>query len=79
MNISVGEILKLENDKEYICIAVDKYKDANYLFLMSNFKPLEVMFAKEIINDGNINLEIVNDQQEKIELMERFKDAMPNQ
>ena len=41
MNISVGEILKLENDKEYICIAVDKYKDAKKQ-LMINRKKLSL-------------------------------------
>lgn len=77
MNIQVGEILTLDNDKEYACVAVQAYKGANYLFLVSNFTPVEIRFAKEIINENGIDLEMVNNQQEKIELMELFQKSMP--
>ena len=78
MNINVGEILTLDNDKEFVCVGVEKYKDANYLFLVSNFTPIEVRFAREIINNGGVDLEIVNNQQEKMELMQLFQSSMPN-
>ena len=79
MKIEIGEILTLDNNKEFICLAREKYKDGDYLFLLSNFKPVEVMFAKEIITENGVDLKEVNDQQDKIELMKVFKDFMLNQ
>lgn len=80
MNIKEGEILTLENNKEYICLAVKDYKAANYLLLLSNFKPVEIRFAKEIIVDNQVELEIINKQEEKLELMQIFQDKLnPNQ
>lgn len=74
--IKEGEILTLDNNKEYICLAIKNYNEANYLLLLSNFKPVEIRFAKEIINVENIELEIVNKQEEKLALMELFKDKL---
>lgn len=76
MNIEVGEILTLENDKEYIVVAKDKYQEKDYLFLMSNFTPVEVRFAKELVNGEDVKLEIVNNQNEKMELMKIFQSSI---
>lgn len=40
---------------------------------MSNFKPLEVKFAKQIPDGDGIKLEIVTDQAEKEELLNLFQ------
>lgn len=74
--IREGEILTLDNNKEYICLAIKNYKEANYLLLLSNFKPVEIKFAKEVINVENIELVIVNKQEDKLALMELFKDKL---
>ncbi|MBQ7104442.1 MAG: hypothetical protein IJN90_01150 [Bacilli bacterium] len=80
MHITEGEILTLDNNKEFICLAVKNYKEYNYLLLLSNYKPVEIRFAKEIIIGNNIDLEIINKQEEKLELMELFKEKLsPNQ
>lgn len=50
MKIENGEIIELDNEKEYICVARLEDNGVNYLYLLSNFKPIEIMFAKEIIN-----------------------------
>ena len=41
MHITEGEILTLDNNKEFICLAVKNYKEYNYLLLLSNYKPVE--------------------------------------
>lgn len=80
MHITEGEILTLDNNQEFICLAVKNYKESNYLLLLSNFKPVEIRFAKEIMMGDRIDLEIINKQEEKIELMEIFKEKLnPNQ
>ena len=72
-NIKFGEIAVLEDGTEFICFSSLDYNDNNYVYLVSNYKPLEVRFAKQI-NDGNtLKLEIVTDKDEKEKLLELFK------
>ena len=53
-----------------------KISDYDYVYLVSNFKPLEVRFAKQVINNGELLLEIVQDQALKEHLLELFKEKM---
>ena len=41
---------------------------------MSNFKPLEIKFAKHEIVNGEIQLTIIGDTNEKIKLLNLFQD-----
>lgn len=61
MNLEAGEVIVLDNDKEYICVSVIEKDGEIYIFLVSNFKPLEVRFARQIIDGDNLSLEIIND------------------
>lgn len=79
MKIETGEIITLDNNKEYICVARKDYNGSSYLYLISNFKPLEVKFAKEIIMGSEIDLEIVNEQSLKMELLPLFQQDLENQ
>ena len=65
MKIEKGEIIKLSNDKEYICCATTNDNGIDYVYLMSNFKPLEIKFAKQRIVEGEIEITIVNNHEEK--------------
>ena len=40
MKIENGEIIELDNEKEYICVARLEDNGVNYLYLLSNFKPI---------------------------------------
>lgn len=78
MKIENGEIIEFDN-KEYICVTRIESNGINYLYLISNFKPLEVMFAKEIIDGEDINLEIINNEFEKkhiLELLENMENKI---
>ena len=74
--LEFGETAVLENGKEYVCFASLEENGVDYVYLVSNFKPLEVRFAKQIINNGDLLLEIVQDQALKEHLLELFKDKM---
>lgn len=74
--LEFGETAVLEDGKEYICFASLEENGVDYVYLVSNFKPLEVRFAKQIINNGDLLLEIVQDQALKEHLLELFKDKM---
>jgi len=68
MNLENGEIILL-NEKEYVCISNVKLENNNYFCLMSNFKPLEIKFAKELDNG---QLEIINNKEQKENLLQLF-------
>jgi len=71
MKLNKGEIATLDNDKEYICVATLTDNGKDYVFLMSNFKPLEIRFAIQTLNANNeLELEIVNDESEKRHILE---------
>lgn len=72
MKLENGEVITLEDEKEYIVFNSILKEGVNYVFLISNFKPVEICFAKEIIDGENISLEIINDQKQKKELMKYF-------
>lgn len=71
--IELGETIELETGKEYICFARVAEGGEDYVFLMSNFKPLEIRFARELLRDGELLIEIVSDPALKQRLYERFQ------
>ena len=74
MKLTDGEVIVLSNNKEYICMATKENNGKDYVLLMSNFKPLEVKFAEQIINGDKVNVRIINNQEEKIDMMKLFDD-----
>ena len=71
--VETGEIIELDNGKEYICFSTLQDEGKEYIFLMSNFKPLEIRFARQYEQDGEILLEIVGDRATKERLLALFK------
>lgn len=61
MVLEEGEILTL-NQQEYIVIDVVNYLNQQYAYLISNFKPLDVIIAKVTIDNDNLSLEEVEDK-----------------
>lgn len=74
--LEFGETAVLENGKEYVCFASLEENGVDYVYLVSNFKPLEVRFAKQVMNGEELLLEIVQDQALKEHLLELFKAKM---
>ena len=62
MKIENGEIIELDNEKEYICVARLEDNGINYLYLLSNFKPIE----------------IINNDEEKRHVLELFDNIIKN-
>ena len=76
--LEFGETAVLDNGKEYICFACIEENGIDYAYLVSNFKPLEVRFAKQILENGVLSLEIVQDQELKEHLYDLFKTKIGN-
>ncbi len=75
MKLEVGEIITLDNNKEYICFSRINDKGIDYVYLMSNFKPIEIKFAIERIINQEVELEIINDQEQKQYVYNLFLNA----
>lgn len=59
--LEAGEIVKLNNNKEYIVINAIYLNNLRYVFLISNFKPLVTIVAIEKLNGDNIILEEIKE------------------
>ena len=73
--MNAGEIISLENGKEYIIFSKIEEKGVNYLYLMSNFKPIEIMFA---IEKYDSKIEIIGDPELKEKVLNLLKQKAVN-
>lgn len=76
--LKFGEIAVLENGKEYICFSQLEENGVDYVYLLSNFKPLDIKFARQSISNGNLELTIIEDQEEKQHVYELFQNKLGN-
>lgn len=74
MKLETGEVVLLDDNKEYICFGKKQWNGNDYAYLVSNFKPLQIFFAKENIVGKEIQLDLVTDSKEKEELLKIFQD-----
>lgn len=70
--IEVGQIIKLEDNKEYIVINKMSVHSVNYIYLITNSKPLEIMIATEKIEDGKLVLKEIKDNDELDYVLSQF-------
>lgn len=72
MNYQEGDIIEI-NNKEYVIYAIIKQENNVYYYLISNFKPVEILFAKNTGIEEKDELTLINEQQEKIKVFDLFK------
>lgn len=70
--LEIGEIVKLNDDKEFIVLNIINLHNVRYVFLISNFKPIEIIIATEKIKDENVVLEEVKDNNELDYILSQF-------
>ena len=71
--LEFGEVAVIDNGKEYIVFQTLEKDGKDYVYLVSNFKPLEVKFAVQEIVDGEFLLRVDESQEEKEQLLEEFQ------
>lgn len=54
MKLSDGQIITLDDEKDYVVLKQKMYKNNNYIYLMTTTKPIEIMFAKQENNELNL-------------------------
>lgn len=67
-----GKIVKLSDDKEYIIINRVNLHNINYLFLITNSKPIEMVIVTEKNIDGEVVLEEIKDNDELDYVLSQF-------
>ncbi len=70
--LEVGEIVKLDDDKEYIVVNIMNLHNVRYVFLVTNSKPLEIVIASEKLKGEEIVLEEVKDNEELDYVLSKF-------
>lgn len=73
MKIQVGELITLSNNKEYVCFGTASDNGIEYVYLMSNFKPLEIKFGEQTIVNGQMQIRIINNKEEKQKVLTLFQ------
>ena len=77
MVIEKGEIITLDNNKEYLCFGravADNQK--KYLYLMSTSEPIEIRFAEEMIDESGVQVRVIGSKEEKQIALAAFKKSM---
>lgn len=59
-----GQIIKLNDNKEYIVVNKMTLHSISYVYLITTTKPLEILVATEKVVNGKISLEEVKDNNE---------------
>lgn len=70
--LEVGEIVNLSENKEYIVVNIISLHNIRYVFLVSNFKPLDIVIATEKIIGEDIVLNEVKDNTELDYILSQF-------
>lgn len=71
--INIGEVIELENGQEYVCFGAINENGRDFVYLISNFKPLKVRFAEQHFVNNELAISIVEDQQLKEHLLDVFQ------
>lgn len=72
MRIEEGNIIELEDNKDYMVIKKINHNNTNYVYLVTAAKPIEVLFMKE--NDVNGELSLVPiDDSELVDIIPLFE------
>ena len=74
---AVGEIVVLDGEKEFFCYKKVQDNGRTYLFMMSNFKPLELFFAEEIVDGDTVKMRKIGNKEEKRRVFALFEPDSP--
>lgn len=64
MNIAKGEILILDNNKEYLILDIINCHKTEYVYLTTISKPIEILIGRKVEENGESYIDKVNDQEE---------------
>ena len=73
MQLDDGQIITLDNDKDYIVVKKITYDGTEYVYLITDKKPVEVLVAKSQLVNDNIVLTVVDSKDELDRIINLFE------
>ncbi len=74
--LQFGETAVLEDGKEYVCFCELEDGGNSYVYLVTSSKPVEVCFARQRLENGVLELDLIAEQREKERLLSLFQEKM---
>ena len=70
--MEIGDLIKLDNDKEYIIINKMALHNTEYIFAITNSKPLEIIIGTEKNINGQTVFQEIKDNNELDYVLSNF-------
>ena len=70
--LNVGQVIKLDDNKEYLVLNKINLHNVNYAYLVTITKPTEMLIVTEKNEDGNLILEEIKDNDELDYILSQF-------
>lgn len=70
--INVGQVVKLDDNKDYMVLNKIKLHNINYVYLVTIAKPTEMLVATETYQNGEYVLEEIKDNEELDYVLSQF-------
>ena len=70
--MNVGQVIKLNDDKDYMVLNKMNLHNINYLYLITINKPTEMLIVTESNNNGEIVLDEIKDNDELDYVLSQF-------
>jgi len=70
--IRIGQIVNLDNNKEYMVLDKMNLHNINYVYLITISKPTEILVVTEVNQDNEIILEEIKDNDELDYILSQF-------
>ena len=70
--INIGQVITLDDNKEYMVINKTNLHNINYLYLVTITKPVDMLVVTEVNKDGNVVLEEIKDNDELDYVLSQF-------
>lgn len=70
--MNVGQVVKLDDNKEYMVLEKINLHNINYVYLITINKPTEMLIVTELNQDGKIILEEIKDNDELDYILSQF-------
>ncbi|MGI6309440.1 MAG: hypothetical protein ACOXZW_01765 [Bacilli bacterium] len=74
--INKDELVTFDDGTEYFVIDIVRHNNQKYIYFAKEDKKVEVFIAKEVIEDGKLIVEVLDDGPEKEEVMKKLLTQM---
>lgn len=70
--INIGDLINLNDGKQYIVVNKMTLHNISYVYLMTSSKPVEIVIATEVNKNGEYKLEEIKDNDELDYILSKF-------